>query len=155
MSTQALLWVNFSAVCTSGAWPSKWHVSQTCWGVSTVQHVSSQWSQLRHRGQWLSPYSVHSLVLKLFILGFLFFCWRLSSYNYLLATGQMTSSTKVQVWIFLIIHLHVEWVSLRHICDILLIANLERVLCCVNIQRSSSASSAFIPKINAISSTCY
>ena len=66
----------------------------------------------------------------------------------------MASSAEIHVGFILVVNLHMEGILLLHVCDILLVSNLDSVLSRVNIKRSSSTSSSFTGEIHTIPPAC-
>ena len=114
---------------------------------SSVQHVSSQWSQARQRGQQFSPYSVHVAVLGTNIFQW---CNELFSNVFLLAAGQVAAAAEVELGLVLVVKLHVEAVPLLHLRHRLLVAELDRVLRRVDVQRPAPAAAALAAQVDAV-----
>ena len=66
----------------------------------------------------------------------------------------MASSAEIHVGFLLVVNLHMEGILLLHVGDVLLVANLESVLSCVDIKRSSPTSSSFTGKIHTVPPAC-
>ena len=76
------------------------------------------------------------------------------SYSLLLAAWKVASSAEIHVGFILVVNLHMEGILLLHVCDILLVSNLDSVLSRVNIKRSSSTPSSFTGEIHTIPPAC-
>ena len=67
----------------------------------------------------------------------------------LLATRKVTATTEIHVRLVLIINFHVEGIPLLHVCDVLLVPDLEGVLRRVYIKGATPAPPPLVGEVHA------